>query len=163
VFHHFHGQARKRRLQKKLGSEAGLYPKHAFAIARGGEKFAESMLLILQFRRALPKRRLAVSLRVACAVLTRIVRADSARFACAFFTPTPSPAFPARTTGLVRTDRIAPQIPTSLLSHTVHLLHEAGALRGRRGSCARGSKNADNRTIPFVSETKPRKRECDGT
>ena len=46
--------------------------KHAFAIARGGEKFAESMLLILQFRRALPKRRLAVSLRVACAVLPRI-------------------------------------------------------------------------------------------
>ena len=49
-----------------------------------------------------------------------------------------------------------------LLYPTPYILHEAGALRARRDGCAGGSKNAD-RTIPLVSETKPRKRECDGT
>jgi hypothetical protein len=70
-------------------------------------------------------------------------------------------SFRRRSTWLVRTDQGSLR-KFRLLFPTPYILHEGGALRARRDGRAGGSKNAD-RTLPLVSETKPRKRECDDT
>ena len=92
VFHHFPlsgpEEAPAKKIRKRsavsIWARSGAL-KACFRYCKGRGKVCRMHASNFAVTPCAPKRRLAVNLRVACAVLTRIVRADSARFACAFF------------------------------------------------------------------------------